>query len=124
MLVIAFGLAGCGTPNQTSISPADSTAVVDAAIKSAEFEADSNVIKVYLEASGNILADGKPTSVSELDSSFLKLATRGGTVYYARDNPQDDPPAVYLEVVDLVFQHGLPIRFYTDKTFTEIAVMH
>lgn len=79
---------------------------------------DSNIIKVYVDKMGQITANGSPISLTKLDSSFNSLKKSKGIVYYSRDNTVADPAAEYMKVIDLVTQHGLPIKFYMDKTFT------
>jgi biopolymer transport protein ExbD len=84
-----------------------------------EKKTDSSFIKVYVEKDGRITADEKETSLSDLDSSFSRLKSRNGTVYYSRDNGQSDPPPEAMKVMELIVKYKLPVRLYTDKTFTE-----
>jgi biopolymer transport protein ExbD len=84
-----------------------------------EKKTDSSFIKVYVEKDGRITADEKETSLSDLDSSFSRLKARNGTVYYSRDNGESDPPPEAMKVMDLIVKYKLPVRLYTDKTFTE-----
>jgi hypothetical protein len=95
------------TPNQPTISQKETTPVDT-----------SNVIKVYVEPSGQVIANGNPTTLNALDSSFKKLKELNGTVCYSRDNPDKDPPAESMKVIGLAVKYRLPIRLYTDNTFT------
>lgn len=78
------------------------------------------VIKVYVEQTGKITADGNEVSLSYLDSSFNKLKDRNGTVYYSRANAQGDPPQESIKVMDLIVKYNLPVKMFTDKTFTVV----
>ena len=83
--------------------------------------ADSNVVKVYVELNGAITANGNPVSLVELDSSLSKLKANNGVVYYSRDNATQDAPEVAMKVMELVVKYSLPIKLFTDKTFSEIV---
>ena len=82
---------------------------------------EPNVIKVWVEQDGMITANGSSISLEDLDSSLSKLKNTNGSVYYSRANGQGEPPAEAMKVIDLVVKYGLPIKLYTDKTFTEIV---
>ena len=79
---------------------------------------DSNVIKVYIDKTGLITANGNLVSLTSLDSSFSNLKKNNGIVYYSRDNTQATVPDESIKVIDLVTKYHLPIRFYKDKTFS------
>jgi biopolymer transport protein ExbD len=105
ILIIVIA-AGCSNNNQGSKS-------------AQEKKTDSSFIKVYVEKDGRITADEKVTSLNDLDSSFSRLKARNGTVYYSRDNGESDPPPEAMKVMELIVKYKLPVRLYTDKTFTE-----
>jgi biopolymer transport protein ExbD len=113
--VIFFLTAGCTNNKPTDKKGDDSNALVK------KDPADSMVIKVYVEKEGRISADGNNITLADLDSAFSKLKKRNGVVYYSRDNSGDDMPAASVKVMDLVVKYSLPIRLYTDKTFTVIV---
>lgn len=39
-------------------------------------------------------------------------------VYYSRANVKGEPPSESMQVVELIVKYGLPVKFFTDKTFT------
>ncbi|MEO8771212.1 MAG: hypothetical protein ABI402_14050 [Ferruginibacter sp.] len=80
---------------------------------------DTNTIKVYVDRTGKITAGGNPTDLVSLDSAFNTLKKNKGTVYYSRDQVQGDPPAESMKVIELVAKYRLPVKFFTDKTFTQ-----
>lgn len=75
-------------------------------------------IKVYVDKKGQIFADRNKIRVSELDKKLKELKEKDGIVYYSRENATGEPPVESIEVIELVIKHELPIKFYTDKTFT------
>jgi biopolymer transport protein ExbD len=79
--------------------------------------ADPGVIKVYVEQDGEITANGTSVSLTDLDSSFSKLKTSRGIIYYSRANTNSDPPPQSMKVMNLIIKHDLPVKLYTDKTF-------
>ena len=115
-MAVASIIIGCSDNNQgnksdptTTPSPQQQVAV------------DSTVIKVYVDINGKITADGREVSLNELDSSFSKLKAGGGTVYYSRANGQGEPPPQSMKVIELVVKYSLPIKLFTDNTYTEIV---
>jgi biopolymer transport protein ExbD len=81
---------------------------------------DSNIIRVYVEQDGKLLANEIEISLSDLDSSFSKLKGNG-IVYYSRDNGQGNPPEESMKVMELIVKYNLPVKLFTDKTFTVIV---
>lgn len=80
--------------------------------------ADPGIIKVYIEQNGEISANGTSISLTDLDSSFSQLKTNSGIVYYSRANINSDPPPQSMKVMNLIVKYNLPVKLYTDKTFT------
>ena len=85
---------------------------------------DSNVIKVFVDKTGQITANGIPTYLNVLDSCFSKLKISNGVVYYSRDNVEADPPEESMKVMELITKYSLPVKFYTDKTFTQAVKLN
>ena len=79
---------------------------------------DANVVKIYIEQDGDLTANGKSISLQELDASFSQLKSSNGMVYYSRENPDGDPPPEAMKVMDLLIKYNLPVKLYTDKTFS------
>lgn len=115
-------LASCSGDDDGSekIYPADSASAVNKnTMEETAMLNDTNVIKVYVDKSGKITAGGNSTDLVSLDSAFHKLKNTGGTVYYSRDQVQAEPPAESMKVIELVAKYRLPVKFFTDKTFTQ-----
>ena len=103
----------CNESNQKEKSIESSSISSDTAI-------DKNVVKVYVTNSGLITADGKNISLNNLDTTLKNLKANNGIVYYSRDNAAEDPPEESMQVMELIVKYSLPVKLYTDKTFTQI----
>jgi|KBSSwiStaDraftv2_1062776.scaffolds.fasta_scaffold41933_2 biopolymer transport protein ExbD len=103
----------CNESNQKEKSIESSSISSDTAI-------DKNVVKVYVTNSGLITADGKNISLNNLDTTLKNLKANNGIVYYSRDNAAEDPPKESMQVMELIVKYSLPVKLYTDKTFTQI----
>ncbi len=112
---VLFILIGCSNSNQNDKSNSDK-----AASQQKKVTVDSNVIKVYVERDGKITANGNVISLKDLDSSFSRLKASNGIVYYSRANPEGDPPQESMKVMHLIIKYSLPVKLYTDKTFSVI----
>ena len=112
---VLFIVIGCSNSNQNDNSKSEK-----AASEQKKVTVDSNVIKVYVERDGKITANGNVISLKDLDSSFSKLKKSNGIVYYSRANPEGDPPQESMKVMDLIIKYSLPVKLYTDKTFSVI----
>ncbi len=53
-------------------------------------------------------------SLDEVDRTLERLAADRGSVAYSRDDPDDEPAGVALDVVGLVADHRLPVRLIAD----------
>ena len=112
---IAFFLLACSNGKKNSNSHVAVPIAENIAL------ADSNAIKIYVELNGKITADGNEISLTSLDGLLAKLKSRNGIVYYSRANGQGEPPPNAMKVVELVVKNSLPVKLFTDKTFTVIV---
>ena len=108
--------AGCGSNTVDEPVPV-STEVPAAPLTE---HADTNVIKVYVDHLGTVSADGETVSLDQLDKKLATLAGKKGTVYYSRENANEEPHEQALKVIDAIAKYGLPVQFYTDNTFTQM----
>ncbi|MBX7167323.1 MAG: hypothetical protein K1X74_13415 [Pirellulales bacterium] len=76
-------------------------------------------IKVKVAADGDIAADGQRVTVEQLAIKFADLKATRGEVWYHRENPADEPHANALKVMELVAEHGLPIRLSAMPDFSD-----
>ena len=103
--VIAFFLASCQNNNSSTLSHSNLTFTEDTAI----------YLRVY-EGGSQIMLNGNPTSLSNLESRFKELNVKGGLVFYSYAGATEDPPK-QGPVIDLIKKYKLGIVMYTDSTF-------
>lgn len=106
-----------GCASNDNAKPVDSK---DSAAPPASGPVDTVAIKVFVSKDGKVTADGNLVSLVDLDSSFSQLKQKNGVVYYSREVIQGEPPESSMKVIELVVKYSLPIRMYTDSTFTKI----
>jgi hypothetical protein len=69
------------------------------------------VLKIAITASGEITADGRPTSLEALIPILRELAKNKGEVWYYREAPQADPHPNALKVLSAIVDQNLPFGF-------------
>ena len=80
---------------------------------------DSPYVKVFVSGSGEVMFDGKITSIDALKDAFVALAQRNGVVLYSREAPDSELPEIAKIVINLVASNRLPIRLCTNKDFSD-----
>ena len=108
-------LVSCGNASRDKNSTATNP------IPNAAFDADTNVLRVYVDSLGTITADGQIITLPDLDNKMQALKNKEGIIYYSRDNPIGDPPKESMQVMDIIVKYKLPVKFFTDKTFTQVV---
>ena len=114
--VILVTVIGCSNGDQSTKTDDDNTVPEKKAVA-----VNTNIIKVYVDETGLITANGDLISLAALDSSLSKLKASNGTVYYSRANGQADPPPESMKVMELVVKYEMPIKLFTDKTFSVVV---
>jgi hypothetical protein len=79
--------------------------------------AAETVAKVSVLSNGKVLLNGKPTTLASLDAALSSLAASKGVVWYYREAAE--PPAVSMQVIELVIKHRLPISLSTKPDFSD-----
>ena len=87
---------------------------------SANASAGSPVARVSVLSSGEILLDGRPTSLAALDETFAQISVKGGAVWYYRENAATEPSADAMSVIQLVVKHHLPISMSAQSDFSDV----
>jgi hypothetical protein len=72
------------------------------------------IAKVKVSRSGNILLDGRPASLNDLDKRLSELVKSRGVVWYYRENPTGEPPPAAMKVLEKIVEHKLPVRLCKD----------
>lgn len=78
------------------------------------------VAKVSVLSTGKVLLNGKPTTLAALNTALGSLAASKGVVWYYREAAEAaEPPAVSMQVIELVIKHRLPISMSTKPDFSD-----
>lgn len=70
----------------------------------------TEIANVNVTQGGTIYLDGKMVTLDVLKRKFASLKQANGTVWYYRENPQEEPPSQAMAVVEAVVEVHLPIK--------------
>ncbi len=76
----------------------------------------AEIAKVKVDRVGTIYLNGKTVNIEELKQEFARLKQSKGAVWYYRDNPQGEPSAQAMAVIQAVIDAQLPVKLL-DKDF-------
>ena len=77
------------------------------------------VAKIRITAAGEVTVDGEPMTMEQLDRRLARLKAADGTVWYYRENAEDDPHPNAMVVLDHVMVNGVPIRMSSKPDFSD-----
>jgi hypothetical protein len=120
-IVIFFTMFSCWLLFSCGSGNADKNLTTTNSIPNAAVDVDTNVLRVYVDNLGAITADGQITTLPDLDKKMQELKNKEGIIYYSRDNAIGDPPKESMQVMDIIVKYKLPVKFFTDKTFTQVV---
>jgi biopolymer transport protein ExbD len=82
--------------------------------------ADSRkVLKIAITESGQISANGRPTTIEALSPMLRELARNKGEVWYYRQKPEADPHPNAMKVLKAIVDQNLPIRLSTKPDYSD-----
>ena len=82
--------------------------------------ADSRkVLKIAITASGQITADGRPTTIEALISILQELAKNKGKVWYYREAPLADPHPNAMKVLKAIVHCNLPVLLSSKPDYSD-----
>ena len=81
--------------------------------------AGPNVLKLSVHANGDVLLNGEPATMVEIQPAIENLAKEGGIIWYYRESPAGGPPPATKEIFDLVVKYRLPIRLSGQPDFSD-----
>ena len=76
-------------------------------------------LKIAITASGEITADGHPTSLEALIPILRELAKNKGEVWYYREAPQADPHPNAMKVLSAIVDENLPVRLSSRPDYSD-----
>jgi hypothetical protein len=78
------------------------------------------VLRIAVAASGQITADGAPTTVEALAPILSDLARAKGVVWYFREAPRAEPHPNALKVLSAIIEHKLPVRLSSKADYSDV----
>jgi biopolymer transport protein ExbD len=78
------------------------------------------VLKVAVAASGQITADGAPTTVEALAPILSDLARAKGVVWYYREAAKAEPHPNALKVLSAIIEHNVPVRLSSKADYSDV----
>jgi hypothetical protein len=82
--------------------------------------ADSpNIVKVAVTRGGEVTANGKRTTLEDLDSICRGLAEHKGKVWYYREAPKEEPHPIARKVLDIIIRYDLPVRLSSKPDYSD-----
>ena len=112
---LAVGCQRAETPAKDQSDPAASAS----SKPSPSTAPNSSIIKVSVFANGEILADGKPCSLDELESRLSEVSKSKGQVHYYREAPDQEPHPKGRTVMQLIYENRLPMSVFTKPDFSQ-----
>ncbi|MFQ5545714.1 MAG: hypothetical protein ACE5FE_07035 [Acidiferrobacterales bacterium] len=70
----------------------------------------AEIAKVKVDRAGTIYFNGKTVTTEELKQEFARLKQSKGAVWYYRENPQGEPSAQAMEVIQAIVDAQLPVK--------------
>jgi len=74
-------------------------------------------VRIYVDAAGTITVNGQIVRAADLPQALASLKPHPTEVCYSRANPEGEPPAESMAVMEAIIALRLPVGFYTDGTF-------
>jgi hypothetical protein len=82
--------------------------------------ADSRqILKIAITGSGEITADGRPTTLEALIPIFRELAKSKREVWYYREAPKAEPHPNAVKVLNVIVDNNLPVRLSTKPDYSD-----
>jgi len=75
-------------------------------------------VRVFLNGAGSVLLNGRQIEADRLSKELASIKPRPELICYSRDMAWAKPPATVEVVLDALIALQLPIRFYSDATFS------
>jgi hypothetical protein len=82
--------------------------------------ADSpKVLKIAVTSSGQISANGSPTTLEALAPLLSDVAKNKGEVWYYHGAPKEEPHPNALKVLSAIIDHNLPVRLSSKPDYSD-----
>ena len=81
--------------------------------------AELKILKLSVMSAGNLLLDGRESTLAEFRQALRALVEAKGTLWYYRENAAGEAPRLALEVLNLITASRLPVRLSTRPDFSD-----
>lgn len=77
------------------------------------------IVKVSVLASGQLLVDGQPSDMQQLQAALKRIGEVDGAVWYYRENGFEEASPQAMRIIDLVIDMHLPISMSSKPDFSD-----
>jgi len=77
------------------------------------------VVKVSALANGELLLNGRPTTLAAIERELDSLEASNGVVWYYRENAQAEPRPEAMAVIEQVMKRRLPMSMSSRPDFSD-----
>lgn len=84
-------------------------------------EKKKNVLEIFVNNNGEIILKDKNVTMQKLEREIKRISRKKGVIHYSRVFKGNKVKETSSKVIQLIAKYKLPIKYYTDKTFTKIA---
>ena len=79
------------------------------------------VLKVYIDSNANIFVNGKIANRKTLKKELKRTKRKRGIVNYSTSFKGKQTKTQSSKVLALIAEYKIPIQYYTDNSFSEVA---
>ena len=83
---------------------------------------ESIVGKLAVFQNGRVSFNGQAVTIEQLRPKLTELKKRNGVVWYYREAPEKEPPAISTQEIQAVIDNSLPLSFSTKPDFSTVAL--
>ncbi len=76
-------------------------------------------LRVKVLTDGSVFANDQPVTLDQLAEQFDTLSKAGGTVWYYRETPGNEPHPNAMEIMRLIVENQLPVTLSTKSDFSD-----
>lgn len=114
---VVLGLTGCGSQARQPSAGSQSRSV-------AATWTNPNGINLSVMANGEVRVGSESVTLEQLGERLDAVKSSGGSVWYYREHPDQEPPPVADQVVKAIIDRRLPVSFSTQPDFSDAVDEH
>jgi hypothetical protein len=77
------------------------------------------IVEISVLTSGELLVDGQPSDMQQLEAALERAREAGGAVWYYRENGLEEASPQAMRVIQLVIDKRLPISMSSKPDFSD-----